>query len=279
MRIEEEAANVTRCAVMREIRPCAGTHAGGTITVAPGHGIDRRSVREKLAALSGLPVPDVLLAAKGAWESVREYSDSVRPERFQDEGVFARYEAASARKDWVEADRLFLDALALDPPKYRRLLDAEGTMRAFSTRLCWIALGSGRMYRWIDPPELESCLGGTFESRIGSDGTRRGFKALSANPELQFGTRKIRMRVPVSDAIRRSTRCVQYTVMPRKIEEADERIVDPKSARYAVEAEVRVPDGTPIPPGADFTVMAGAEVGRGMAKALESRHRVIRLGG
>lgn len=268
---------MTRCGAGRTPQPGAGEHGVATIPVAPGHMIDLRGTHEKLAALSRLSMPDVLIEVNNAWENVREYADSVNLDHFHNDDVFSRYEAASTRKDWEEADRLFLDSLVLDPPKYRRLLGVERTMRAFAPWLCGIALESEYAYRWIDPPELESCLGGTFESRIEHDGTRRGFKALSVNPELQFGKRKIRIRVPMNDAIRRNIWCVRYTAMPRKIEEEDERIGDPKSAKYVAEAEIRVPDGTPIPSESDFAVMSDAKIGEDLTKDLGAGYRAVKF--
>lgn len=135
-----------------------------------------------------------------------------------------------------------------------------------------MALDLNHAYRWIDPPELESYTGGTFESRIEEDGTRRGFKALTINPRLRFEGRKIRVRVPVNGSIRNSIRCVRYTVLPRRIQEGNERIGDPKEAKYIVESEIRVADGTPIPEGTKFIVMPGAGVDQEIAKALGKRY-------
>lgn len=147
-------------------------------------------------------------------------------------------------------------------------------MRAFTAWLCGTALGVNCAYRWIDPPELGSYTGGTFESRIEEDGARRGFKALTTNPELWFEGRKIKINVPIDDIIRNSIRCVHYTALPRRILESDERIDDPKEARYAVESEIRVPDGTPIPPGTEFVLMSGTRVDRAVTKELRRRHKV-----
>ena len=184
------------------------------------------------------------------------------------------YMEARARKDRAEADRLFLDALVPDRAEYFKMVELEEEARAFSVWLCGTALGRDHACRWIGLPEIESCAGGTFESRIEDDGTRRGFKALAANPELWLGGRKIRMRVPADSAVRRSIRCVQYAALPRQTRGKDERIGDPKSAKHASEAETREPDGAPIPPGTDFAVLAGAGVDREAAKVLGSRYRI-----
>lgn len=100
---------------------------------------------------------------------------------------------------------------------------------------------------------------------------------MSVNPELQFGKRKIRIRVPMNDAIRRNIWCVRYTAMPRKIEEEDERIGDPKSAKYVAEAEIRVPDGTPIPSESDFAVMSDAKIGEDLTKDLGAGYRAVKF--
>ena len=248
--------------------------ADGAAWLAPGHSISTRATREKLATLDALSMQGVLSKAKDAQIGVQEYEDAIANEYSGDGEAVRRYKSAQERKDWRESDMLFLDMLSRNSARYRRLLDAENTARAFSAWLCGAALGRNHTYRWLDPPEIESCVGGTFESRIEDNGTRRGFKALTVDPELWFDGRKIRMRVPIDRSMRGSIRCVQYTVMPRHMEEKDERIGDQKSARYAMEAEIRVPDGTPIPAGTDFAVLRNAGIGREEAKALGARYEI-----
>lgn len=257
----------------------AGRRRVSAFTIAPGHAIEIRGVREKLATLSALSMPGVLSAVEGAWAGVWGRKDPVSRWFFESGEAYGRYNAAQARKDWRECDQLLLDELASDGAKYCKILDAEETARAFSAWLCAAALDSNHMYRWIDPLEIGSFMTGVFESRIEEDGTRRGFKAFTVNPGLRFGGRKIQMRVPMNDAMRRNVRCVQYTVLPRDIDEKDERMCDPKAAEHASEAEVRMPDGTPIPPETDFVVLPGAEISRDDAKALWARHRIRRIGG
>ena len=261
----------------RRARPGSSGHAAGAGWIAQGHSISMRSVHEKLAALDMLSMPGVLAAANDAQEGVQEYEDSI------DRGYFAdveasRYKAAQARKDWRVSDRMFLDKLAQDSTKYRKLLNAEEAMRAFSAWLCGTALNRDYVYRWIDPPEIQSCMGGTFESKIEADDTRRGFKALTVNPGLWFRGRRIRMRVPMDSVMRMGIWCVRYTVLPRKIDAKDERIGDPKSAKNAIESEVRVPDGTPIPPTTDFAVLPRAGISEEVVKALGARYSIRRLG-
>ena len=250
------------------------SRAASATRIAPGHSIDICGVRKKLAAFDSLSTKGVMSTAKGARQAVQEYEDTVDQKYFGSGEVFGRYEAAQMRKDWAESDRLFLDVLAGNRSEYRRFIDSEETMCAFSAWLCGTALGADWAYRWIDPPELESCTGGTFESRIEEDGARRGFKALTVNPELRFKERKIRLRVPMDGTIRGSIRCVQYTALPRRMRESDERIDDPKEARHPVESEIRVPDGTPIPLGTEFVVMASTRVDRVLTKELRRRYKV-----
>lgn len=257
----------------------AGGSLAPSIILAPGHAISMHRVHEKLAAFDALSMPQVLAVAKSTWAGVWKYNASVDKERFGSEEVFGRYKKAQARKDWSESDRLFLDALRVDRMEYSRFLDAEETARAFTAWLCGTALASDYAYRWIDPPEIESCAGGTFESKVEADGTRRGFKALTANPGLWFDEREIKMKVPVGGAMRKNIRCVQYTVMHRDLKENEERVCDPKSAEYASEAEIRVSDGTPIPLGTEFFVSPDARIDRELAKKVGTRYRITRLDG
>ena len=250
------------------------SRAASATRIAPGHSIDICGVRKKLAAFDSLSMQRVLSAAEDVGQTVQKYGGVVDEKYFGSGEVFGRYEAAQMRKDWAESDRLFLDALVKDRARYRRIIDSEETMYAFSAWLCGTALGSDRAYRWIDPPELESYTSGTFESRIEEDRTRRGFKALTANPELWFEGRKIKIHVPIGDIIHTSIRCVQYTTLPRRMRESDERIGDPKEAVHAAESEIRVPDGTPIPPGTEFVVMEDAGIDRVVTKELRRRYKV-----
>ena len=107
-------------------------------------------------------------------------------------------------------------------------------------------------------------------------GTRRGFKALSLNPRLNFLLRPVALIVPLGPDMRRSLWHVRYTVLPRDIEEKNERIADPKNAVNVEEAEVRVPDGTAVPPDSAFVVRAGTTVDERIVGALEGRYEVIR---
>ena len=179
-------------------------------------------------------------------------------------------------KNWLGVDKLVLDTLAPIGPDYGRFLDAEEWPRAFSNRLCAEAEAARAAYRWLDPPELESYLTGTFESKAESGRTRRGFKAPSMNPDLNFGLRKVVLKVPLDHGMRKSIRCVRYTAMPREADGPDEGISDPKNASYAREAEVRVPDGAAVPSGAVFTIKQGARVDQDVVMAPEKSRVVVR---
>lgn len=251
----------------------AGGGSAAAIMVAQGHAISMHRVRERLAAFDALSMPWVLAAVKRS-QAGAECGGAISRDSFRSGRRFDRYVAAQVEKDWDESDRLFLDALKPDSAKYGRILGAEETARAFSAWLCGTALALDYVYRWIDPPEMGSCAGGTFESKIEADGTRRGFKALTTNPMLVFEERKIQMRVPMGDTVRGDIRCVRYTALPRRIGEKDERIGDPKSVEHAAEAEIRVPDGTPIPPRTHFAVLPGARIDSEVAMALGARYRI-----
>ena len=174
------------------------------------------------------------------------------------------------------AARIAPIALAATPSNYNTVLDVEEWMRAFSGRLCSEAGTARSAYRWLDPPELESYANGTFESRVEGDHTRRGFKALSMNPGLNFEMRSVVLKVPLGHVIRKSIRCVPYTIMPRDIDAPDERISDAKNMAFAAEAEVRVPDGTAVPSGTVFTIKPDAGVDQGVVMALEKKYTVVR---
>ena len=96
------------------------------------------------------------------------------------------------RKSWTESDRLFLDALVEDRAGYRRIIDSEETMCAFSAWLCGTALGADRAYRWIDPPELESYTAG--RSKVGSSRTGRGAGSRHSQPIPNCGSRGAKSR-------------------------------------------------------------------------------------
>lgn len=187
-----------------------------------------------------------------------------------------RYHGLVAQKNWPAIDKLVLDTLAATSSDYSRFLDAEEWMQAFNGRLCAEVGTACTAYRWLDPPELKSYLGGTFESRAESSLARRGFKALSMNSNLNFELRRVVLEVPLDHGIRKSIKCVRYTVLPREVEGPDERISDPKNALYAREAEVRVPDGTTVPSEAVFTIRQGAQVDQNVVMALEKNHAVVR---
>ena len=249
---------------------------GATIELAPGHTISRAAVRRKMLLLDDLSINDAVGRVRYIWNSVSPFIQSLDEEYFGSTAAFDAYRSAVARKDWTAADKAVLDSLARNRARYGRFLEAEEWMHAFTERLRAEAESAHEAFRWMDLPELQSYLGGTFESRVEIDGTRRGFKALSLNPDLNFLSRPIGVRVPLIPGMRRSLRSVRYTALPRDIEEENERIADPKNAINVGEAEVRVPDGTAVPPDSVFVVKAGTSVDERVARALEMRYEVIR---
>ena len=251
-------------------------HGPDAIVLAPGHAITRSGVDAKEKELDGLPLRGVLKKVGDIRSNTTEVAGTLDDGHFGNTVVSNRFHDLLAQKNWPKADKIFLDALAVTRPGYNALLDAEEWMRAFSRRLCSEVGTARRAYRWLDPPELESYVNGTFESRIESNHTRRGFKALSMNPGLNFDMRRVALGVPLGHVMRKSIRCVPYTIIPRRIAVPDERISDPKNIAFAAEAEVRVPDGTAVPPGTSFTIKPDAGVDQGVVMALEKKYTVVR---
>lgn len=166
----------------------------------------------------------------------------------------------AAQKNRPAADKLFLDALANRHRGHSVVLDAGKRMREFSGRLCTEAGAARNACRGLDPPELKRYVNGTFEGGVGGDLGRRGYKAPSMNPSLKLGVRKVMPGVPLGPDMRRCIRRVRYATIPQETDVPDERLPDPKNAAFVAEAEVRVPDGTAVPPGAVFTIGPGTQV-------------------
>ena len=188
-------------------------HGSDAIALAPGHAITRSGVRAKEKELNDLPLRGVLKKVDDIRSSTIEITRTFDEGLFGNTGVSNRFHYLLAQKKWPESDKVFLDALVVTHPDYNALLDAEEWMRAFSGRLCSEARTAHRAYRWLDPPELESYVSGTFESRVESNLTRRGFKALSMNPSLNFDMRRVVLEVPLGHVLRKSIRCVPYTII------------------------------------------------------------------
>lgn len=248
-------------------------HSAGTITLAEGHTIEGAAVYKKRQLLDDLPIEVVLGQTKAA-ASVDALTELLDGSRFANMVISDAYRTAVARKNWMLVDRLILDALELNRDVYAKVLDAEAWMYAFSERLCAEVETAHMAFRWLDPPELESYMGGTFESRVEDNRARRGFKALSMNSSLNFLSRGIMMTVPLNRNMRRRVRCVRYTTLPRQVKAEDERIEDAMTATNTSEAEIRVPDGTPVPSGTTFTVGRDVRVDRRVIDMLGEMYAV-----
>lgn len=248
-------------------------YSTGTITLAEGHAIEGAVVYKKRRILDDLTINSVLKKAS-LLTSVKTSKKLLDLGQFGDVDIADASRAAAVNKDWAVVDQLVLDVLAQKRSVYAMVLDAEEWMRAFSGRLCAEVETAHAAFRWMDPPELESYLSGTFESRVESNHMRRGFKALSMNPDLKFLSRKVMMTVPLNNDIRDCVRCIRYTALPRRVKAEDERIGDDKSARNAVEAEIRVPDGTPVPAGTTFTLQKNTSVDRRVITRLGEMYAV-----
>lgn len=96
------------------------------------------------------------------------------------------------------------------------------------------------------------------------------------NPSLNFGPRKVALKVPLDHGMRKSIRRARHTVMPREADGPDEGISDPKNASCAREAGARLPDGTAVPSGAVFTIKQGARADQDVVMAPEKSHDVVR---
>ena len=251
-------------------------HSAGTITLAEGHTIEGAAVYKRRRLLDDLPIEAVLDRAKAA-ASIDVLTELLDTSRFGSMITSDAYHTAEARKDWKVADRLVLDTLALNRTVYARVLDAEAWMLAFNERLCAEAETAHVAFRWLDTQELESYLGGTFESKVEDNCTRRGFKALSMNRNLNFLLRKVTMTVPLNLDMRRCIKCVRYTTLPRRVKVEDERITDAMAATNADEAEIRVPDGTPIPAGTTFAIGHDAQADGCVITMLKESYTVKHL--
>ena len=166
-------------------------HVPDAIVLAPGHTITRSGVDAKKKELNDLPMRGVLDKVDYIRSITIKAVGKLDGRLFDNTADSKTHRDLAAQKNWPKADKMFLDALAVTPSNYNAVLDAEEWMQAFTYRLCFEARTARRAYRWLDPPELESYINGTFESRVESNHTRRGFKALSMNPGLNFDTRSV----------------------------------------------------------------------------------------
>lgn len=239
------------------------------IVLAPGHYAERSAICKKRAALDKLSIGRVLGRMTDAKTLAGVLNRPPDKEFFGGIDTHRTYLKAMACKDWITSDSIVLDTLAPDGTAYRKLIESEEWSRAFNGWMYNAASSAPFAYRWMDPEELESLKSGTFHSKVVKGIKRRDHKALSLNPRLDFFGRKVVLTVPLTSSILGSVRHVCYTALPRVITEEDEEIGDPKNVLHADEAEIRVPDGTPIPPGATVSIRRGAGIGRGALAGIE----------
>ena len=249
-------------------------HTTGTIALAEGHTIESAVVYKKRRLLDDLPIKTVLRQAEVV-ASVDAFTELLDRSRFEGAVILDAYHAAAARKDWKSVDQLVLDTLARNRAVYAKVLGAEAWMYAFGGRLCAEAETAHAAFRRIDPPELQSYLGGVFESKMEDNRTRRGFKALTINPGLKFLWRKVMMTIPLNLDMRKCVKCVRCTTLPRQVKVEDERIADEMTAANVNEAEIRVPDGTAVPAGTIFTIQHDALVDKRVIAMLKEMYPVI----
>ena len=110
------------------------------------------------------------------------------------------------------------------------------------------------LYRWMDLVELESYLGGTFESRTVPGKGRRGCRLFSLWTNGYALERPARPAAPVDDAVRGKLRTAVCTALPRPASSAEERIDSRKHLAKADETECRLEDGTGVPGGTRIRV-------------------------
>ena len=239
------------------------------IVLAPGHYAERGAICKKRAVLDKLSIGRVLGRMADAKTRAGVLNRPPDREFFVGTDAYEAYRKAMACKDWITSDSIVLDELAPDGVAYRKLIESEEWSRAFNGWMHNAALSAPFVYRWMDPEELESLKSGTFQSKVVKGIKRRNHKALSLNPDLDFFGRKVVLTVPLTSSMLGSVRHVCYTALPRVIAAEDEEIGDPKNILHAAEAEIRVPDGTPIPPGTAVSIRRGAGIGRGALAGLE----------
>ena len=244
------------------------------IMLAPGHYAERNAICTKRAILDKLSIDRVLCRMTDIDASVGTLNHPLGDEFFGRTGAYVRYARAMARKDWSMSDSMVLDALASDAIAYRKMIEAEEWSRAFNGWLRRLAFNTPFAYRWIDPVELESLKSGTFQSKVEKGIKRRSHKALSLNSNLEFFGRKVMLTVPLTASMLGSVQCVSYTALPRIIVEEDEEIGDSKNVGHADEAEIRVPDGTAIPPGTVVSVQQGTIIDERTLAGLEKWYTI-----
>ena len=167
------------------------------------------------------------------------------------------YALALQKKDWREADRIYVEALwRRNPSAFRSILRAEGWAKALNVMLAEELAKTRVLLRYADLVELASYVNGTFESRW-EYGGHRGYKAFSLYVNHFVAKRPVTVRVPI-ESIRGVVVNATYTALPRPLPPSMERMGDGKHIAYAGETECRVPDGTRVPPSTQILVQRGS---------------------
>lgn len=136
----------------------------------------------------------------------------------------AGVQTGSRRGGWSRADCIYLDRLeAFAPGAYLGTLLTEGLARELDSALDERASRATTLYRWMDLVELESYLGGTFESRTVPGKGRRGCGLFSLRTDGYALERPVRMAVPVDDVVRGKLRTAVYTALPGLVRRREDR--------------------------------------------------------
>lgn len=222
-----------------------------------GHGGNMPGPRSGSAGL-GLGAPRVCPAERGGFlcaarlTAKRAETLEANPYRILGRGTWESraYKRAVGAGDWSRADCIYLDRLeALAPGAYLGTLLMEGLARELDSALDERASRATTLYRWMDLVELESYLGGTFESRTVPGKGRRGCRLFSLWTNGYALERPVQMAVPVDDVVRGKLRTAVYTALPCPVSSAEERIDSRKHLAKANETECRLEDGTRVPGG------------------------------
>ena len=196
------------------------------IEVCPGHVLDHRILDWARREFSRLDQGNFLETARKVTIMVKLSNDPYAA-LGTDNPESRTYNEMVAAGDWPGA-KTYLDLINVhDPELYLLTLNMDGLAREFNTALVKELSESSRIHRWMREAEIPSCLGGTFESRVESDGKYREHKAFSLGINVHSNNRPASLTVPLDGAIRDVIRAVTYTALPDHSR--------PKTKRSAIE--------------------------------------------